>query len=116
MNPSPGAWSLSGPHLTSSPAGETQTPHPPTVTNDFANISSGDGDLAALIGGIVGCLLLVLTCVIVVLLWCLSRHKGSYITNEMDEDNEMVRDGEDDDEDDESLQLKQPLKSKEDER
>ncbi|KAG8004664.1 hypothetical protein GBF38_009022 [Nibea albiflora] len=73
------------------------------------------GDFAALIGGIVGAILLLLICTIAVLLWCLSRHKGSYVTNEMDEDDDI------DDNDDESvgsdtaLQSRIPLKAKDEE-
>ena len=64
--------------------------------------------------GMVGGVLLLLICVITVLLWCLSRQKGSYVTNETDDDI-------DDDDDDESvgsdtaLQSKEPLKAKDEE-
>ncbi|XP_059183872.1 glycophorin-C-like [Centropristis striata] len=71
-----------------------------------------EGDFAALIGGIVGSTLLLLICIIAVLLWCLSRHKGSYVTNETDDD-EL-----DDDESvgsDTALQSREPLKTEEDE-
>lgn len=49
-------------------------------------------------------------------MWCLSRHKGSYVTNETDEDDDDV-----DNHDDESvgsdaaLQAKERLKLKEEE-
>ena len=64
--------------------------------------------------GMVSGVLLLLICVITVLLWCLSRQKGSYVTNETDDDI-------DDDDDDESvgsdtaLQSKEPLKAKDEE-
>ena len=68
-----------------------------------------------LLAGIVGAVLLALICVIAVLMWCLSRHKGSYTTNETDDDDDM------DDEDEEPfcsdmvLQTNQPLTVDEDE-
>ncbi|XP_041841908.1 cell adhesion molecule 4-like isoform X1 [Melanotaenia boesemani] len=74
------------------------------------------GDFAALIGGIVCTVLLLFICTIAVLLWCLSRQKGSYVTNETDVDDE---DDDDDGNDGESvgsdtaLQSKQPLTAKE---
>ncbi|XP_073318382.1 glycophorin-C [Pagrus major] len=80
-----------------------------TVTK---GIITDDGDFAALIGGIVGGVLLLLICVIAVLLWCLSRHKGSYVTNEMDDDADI------DDESvgsDTALQSKEPLKVEDEE-
>lgn len=61
--------------------------------------------------GIVSVVLLIFLCTIAVLLWCLSRQKGSYTTNETDEDDD------EDNEDDESvgsdvaLQSKEPLKA-----
>uniref|UniRef100_A0A3Q1ILL0 Uncharacterized protein n=1 Tax=Anabas testudineus TaxID=64144 RepID=A0A3Q1ILL0_ANATE len=66
--------------------------------------------------GIVSAVLLILICTIAVLMWCLSRHKGSYVTNETDEDDDDV-----DNHDDESvgsdaaLQAKERLKLKEEE-
>uniref|UniRef100_A0A673AJX4 Uncharacterized protein n=1 Tax=Sphaeramia orbicularis TaxID=375764 RepID=A0A673AJX4_9TELE len=61
--------------------------------------------------GVTGALLLALICFIAVLLWCLSRHKGSYVTNELDDD-----DVDDDEEEsvasDTALQSKEPLKIK----
>ncbi|TMS11916.1 glycophorin-C [Larimichthys crocea] len=96
----------------------TETPHP--FTEDVSTIvpvtEPDDGDFAALIGGVVGAVLLLLICTIAVLLWCLTRHKGSYITNEMDEDDDEI-----DDNDDESvgsdtaLQSREPLKVKDEE-
>ncbi|XP_040888342.1 small cell adhesion glycoprotein homolog [Toxotes jaculatrix] len=94
---------------------ETHTPPPEVVTETAIKaIDSDEENFAALAGGAIAAVLLVLTCVIAMLLWCLSRHKGSYVTNEMDED-------EDDNEDDESvgsdieLQTKEPLNIKEEE-
>lgn len=61
-------------------------------------------------------MLLLLICVITVLLWCLSRQKGSYVTNETDDDDDVM-----DDMDDESvgsdtaLQSKEALKDKDEE-
>uniref|UniRef100_A0A3Q3IVQ3 Uncharacterized protein n=1 Tax=Monopterus albus TaxID=43700 RepID=A0A3Q3IVQ3_MONAL len=61
-------------------------------------------------------LLLVLLCIIAVLMWCMTRQKGTYVTNEMDDDDNDV-----DNHDDESvgsnaaLQIKEPLKSKDEE-
>ncbi|XP_014894058.1 cell adhesion molecule 2-like isoform X1 [Poecilia latipinna] len=75
------------------------------------DIYSSTEDLAALIGGIITVVLLVFLCTIAVLLWCLSRQKGSYVTNETEDDEE------EDNEDDESvgsdvaLQSKEPLKT-----
>uniref|UniRef100_A0A672I1V5 Uncharacterized protein n=1 Tax=Salarias fasciatus TaxID=181472 RepID=A0A672I1V5_SALFA len=57
--------------------------------------------------------LLVLICVIAVLLWCLSRQKGSYATNETDDDDDEVVE-EDDGDDNKALQMKEPLKPKDD--
>lgn len=65
------------------------------------------------LAGIVGVALLVLICILVLLLlWCLSRQKGSYVTNEED-------DFDDEDEisvsSDTALQSSEPLKVKEEE-
>lgn len=63
------------------------------------------------LAGIITVVLLVFLCTIAVLLWCLSRQKGSYVTNETEDDDE------EDNEDDESvgsdvaLQSKEPLKT-----
>ncbi|XP_036071927.1 cell adhesion molecule 4 isoform X2 [Oryzias melastigma] len=68
-------------------------------------------DFAALIGGIISGILLTFICTIAVLLWCLSRQKGSYATNETDEDED-----EDDNrsvDSDSELQSKKPLKDEE---
>ncbi|KAF3688377.1 Glycophorin-C [Channa argus] len=66
--------------------------------------------------GIVSAVLLVLICIIAVMLWCLSRHKGSYVTNETEDDDD---DGNNDDDEsvrsDAALQAKEPLKLKEEE-
>lgn len=75
-----------------------------------------NGDLAALIGGIVGFVLLVLICILVfLLLWFLSRQKGSYVTNEMDDEDDFdVEDGISVTSDT-ALQSSEPLKVKEEE-
>ncbi|XP_071320863.1 glycophorin-C [Trachinotus anak] len=87
-----------------------------TLTKGSVEGHSDDGALAALIGGIVGAVLLVLICVIALLLWCLSRHKGSYVTNEMDDDNDIVNEDEDESVgSDMALQTKEPLMIKEEE-
>ncbi|XP_062236118.1 small cell adhesion glycoprotein homolog isoform X2 [Platichthys flesus] len=95
---------------------ETRSPAPEAVPKILMlDVNSSKGELAALIGGIVGAVLLALICVIAVLMWCLSRHKGSYTTNETDDDDDM------DDEDEEPfcsdmvLQTNQPLAVDEDE-
>uniref|UniRef100_A0A3Q1GF95 Uncharacterized protein n=1 Tax=Acanthochromis polyacanthus TaxID=80966 RepID=A0A3Q1GF95_9TELE len=62
--------------------------------------------------GVVSAVLLLLICVITVSLWCLSRHKGSYVTNETDDDDDI------DDESvgsDTALQSKEPLKKDDEE-
>ncbi|KAM8721958.1 small cell adhesion glycoprotein homolog [Acanthopagrus schlegelii] len=94
------------------------TPGPGTPSSATEAVTKGpvtdDGDFAALIGGMVGGVLLLLICVITVLLWCLSRQKGSYVTNETDDDDDI-------DIDDESvgsdtaLQSKERLKAKDEE-
>uniref|UniRef100_UPI0037E73A82 glycophorin-C n=1 Tax=Semicossyphus pulcher TaxID=241346 RepID=UPI0037E73A82 len=90
---------------------------PGNLTDIVTKVSNTDeGNFAALIGGIVSAVLLLLICMSAVLLWCLSRNKGSYVTNETDEE-----DGIDEDEDEESvgsgtaLQSREPLKTKEEE-
>lgn len=107
--------------VTETPFTEDVTPHPftkavtETVTK-VINVDNGHMDNGALIGGIVGAVLLLLICIIAVLLWRLSRQKGSYVTNEIDEDDDDI-----DDNDDESmgsdtaLQSREPLKIKEEE-
>ncbi|XP_041841909.1 cell adhesion molecule 2-like isoform X2 [Melanotaenia boesemani] len=95
----------------------TVPPDSELVTKIGQNAHYNDtGDFAALIGGIVCTVLLLFICTIAVLLWCLSRQKGSYVTNETDVDDE---DDDDDGNDGESvgsdtaLQSKQPLTAKE---
>ncbi|TKS66352.1 Aryl hydrocarbon receptor [Collichthys lucidus] len=79
-------------------------------------LSVGYLKVKSFFNGVVGAVLLLLICTIAVLLWCLTRHKGSYITNEMDEDDDEI-----DDNDDESvgsdtaLQSREPLKVKDEE-
>ncbi|XP_069377422.1 small cell adhesion glycoprotein homolog [Paralichthys olivaceus] len=98
--------------MSAAPTFESSSPAPEAVTKI---LTLGDGDLAALIGGIVGVVLLALICVIAVLMWCLSRHKGSYITNEMDEDDDINNDDEEPFCSDMMLQTKEPLTVNEDE-
>ncbi|XP_044200633.1 glycophorin-C-like [Thunnus albacares] len=109
------------PPLTPTPATEhpsqTET-HLPEVTTEMLVIGNhtDNGDFAALIGGIVCVVLLLLIVALAVLLWCLSRHKGSYVTNETD----GYGDDEDEDDDesvrsDTALQSKEPLQIKEEE-
>ncbi|XP_068575518.1 small cell adhesion glycoprotein homolog [Cebidichthys violaceus] len=95
-------------------APHTRSPFSPTpldhVTETVTtSIDVDDGAFAALIGGIVGSVLLLLICIIVVLLWDFYRHKGAYYTNEMDED-----DDEDEDESEAALQSRKSLTTKED--
>lgn len=68
------------------------------------------------LAGIVGLVLLVLICILVfLLLWCLSRQKGSYVTNEMDDEDDFdVEDGISVTSDT-ALQSSEPLKVKEEE-
>ncbi|XP_060923142.1 small cell adhesion glycoprotein homolog [Limanda limanda] len=94
----------------------THAPTPEAVTKMLMqDVNSGNGELAALIGGIVGAVLLALICVIAVLMWCLSRHKGSYITNEMDDDDDIDNDDEEPFCSDMMLQANKPLMIDEDE-
>lgn len=95
----------------------TPPPYSELVTKIGSRGSHMDhADLAALVGGIVSAVLLVLLCIIAVLMWCMTRQKGTYVTNEMDDDDNDV-----DNHDDESvgsnaaLQIKEPLKSKDEE-
>ncbi|KAM4538617.1 glycophorin-C [Fundulus diaphanus] len=100
----------------STPAPLTQTPPDtyPTFSDLVTKIGKKDiynstEEFAALIGGIITVVLLVFLCTIAILLWCLSRQKGSYDTNETDDD-----DGVEDDESvgsDVALQAKEPLKA-----
>ncbi|XP_028427333.1 cell adhesion molecule 2 isoform X5 [Perca flavescens] len=77
------------------------------VTED---IDQDDGAFAALIAGIV-CFTLLVICIIV-WRWHLSRHKGSYVTNEMDDDDDM--DDEESVGSNTALQSREPLETKED--
>lgn len=56
-------------------------------------------------------------CVIAVLMWCLSRQKGEYVTNETDDTDEKDEDADSGDGEsvgsDAELQSKEPLKAKE---
>ncbi|XP_047432641.1 cell adhesion molecule 4-like [Mugil cephalus] len=90
--------------------------HAEEVLNKTVTIGTDDEDFAALIGGSVVAVLLVVICSVGVLLWCLARNKGSYNTNETDD--YVIGDAEEDEESlgsDAVLQSKQPLKPKEEE-
>nr|XP_033471395.1 small cell adhesion glycoprotein homolog [Epinephelus lanceolatus] len=100
MTPAPGTLPLSTEAVTKMMTSGTNT---------------DDGDWAALIGGIVGSVLLLLICIIAVLLWCMSRQKGSYVTNETDGNDEVDDDDNRSMGSDAELQCKEPLKTKEDE-
>ncbi|GAA6224232.1 cell adhesion molecule 2-like [Lates japonicus] len=94
----------------------TRPPLSEHVTRIPATGYSSDSEaLAALIGGIVGAVLLALICVIAVLLWCLSRQKGSYITGETDDDDDDVANDDESVGSDAALQGKKPLNIKEEE-
>ncbi|XP_053709422.1 small cell adhesion glycoprotein homolog [Synchiropus splendidus] len=68
------------------------TDRQPTTEPSVTTVVNGDGGdvedgaMAALIGGVVGSLVLILVCVAVALMWGLSKQKGSYVTNEMEND------------------------------
>ncbi|XP_034035015.1 glycophorin-C-like [Thalassophryne amazonica] len=101
--------------VTPSPGGPTsaRSPDPDLVTRIMTHgLSPDHEDLAALIGGIISAVLLILICIIALLLWCLSRHKGSYVTGEMDDD-EDSEEGESV-ASDAALQSKQALKAGDD--
>uniref|UniRef100_A0A665UP34 Uncharacterized protein n=1 Tax=Echeneis naucrates TaxID=173247 RepID=A0A665UP34_ECHNA len=64
--------------------------------------------------GVVGGILLVFICVLALLLWCLSRQKGSYVTNEMDDDDDIVNHEDGDGDEDEFVSSDvEPVKVKE---
>ncbi|XP_010777054.1 glycophorin-C-like [Notothenia coriiceps] len=67
------------------------------------------GTSGALIGGMVGSVLLLLICIMVVLIWISSRQKGSYVTNEFNEEEE----DEESDAADMEQQSKKPLTAEE---
>ncbi|XP_034007415.1 cell adhesion molecule 2-like [Trematomus bernacchii] len=67
------------------------------------------GTSGALIGGIVGSVLLLLICIMAVLIWISSRQKGSYVTNEFNEEEE----DEESDAADMEQQSKKPLTAEE---
>ncbi|XP_039998548.1 cell adhesion molecule 2-like [Xiphias gladius] len=61
------------------PVSAEMSPAPlPEVVNKILpkDVDSGNGASEALIGGVVGAVLLALVCLVVALLWYLSRHKG----------------------------------------
>uniref|UniRef100_A0A3Q4HH75 Uncharacterized protein n=1 Tax=Neolamprologus brichardi TaxID=32507 RepID=A0A3Q4HH75_NEOBR len=62
--------------------------------------------------GIVSVVLLLMICVIGVLMWCLSRHKGEYVTNEMEDKDEDADSGDGDSVgSDEAANITEPCKS-----
>lgn len=68
----------------------------------------------SVVTGIISVVLLLMICVITVLMWCLSRHKGEYVTNEMEEKDEDADSGDGDSVgSDEALQSEEPLTAKE---
>ncbi|KAM9334221.1 uncharacterized protein ABDE67_021954 [Symphorus nematophorus] len=99
-------------HSTVAPV--SPTPFTEAVTEA---VITDNEDFAALIGGVVAAVLFLLICAIAVLLWCLSRQKGSYVTNETDEDDDLDNTEDDDESDgsDTALQSKEPLQTKEEE-
>ncbi|KAA8579626.1 cell adhesion molecule 1 isoform X2 [Etheostoma spectabile] len=97
--------------VTLSPGAEAWTPLPLVTEAVTKGIDQDDGAFAPLIGGIVCIALLLVICIILVLLWHLSRHKGSYITNEMDDED---MDDEESVGSDTALQSRGPLETKED--
>ncbi|XP_061664021.1 cell adhesion molecule 1-like [Syngnathoides biaculeatus] len=79
------------------------TLHPDLVTKPVDGVNMDGSTFTALIGGVIGVMLLILICVIALVLWCRSRHKGSYFTHEIDnqeDDDDDDDDDEDDDDDD----------------
>ncbi|XP_038153429.1 cell adhesion molecule 2-like [Cyprinodon tularosa] len=107
-------------YTTPSPLTQTSTDTYPTYSDLVTKIGRKDiysstEDFAALIGGIISVVLLVFLCTIAILLWCLSRQKGSYVTNESDEENDEVLNEEDESVgSDVALQSKEPLKTNKD--
>ncbi|KAK5623899.1 hypothetical protein CRENBAI_000184 [Crenichthys baileyi] len=101
-------------YTTPPPLTQTSTDTFPTFSDLVTKIGKKDiysstEDFVALVGGIITVVLLVFLCTIAVLLWCLSRQKGSYVTNETDDDeidNEDESVGSD-----VALQSKEPLKT-----
>ncbi|CAI5638416.1 unnamed protein product [Oreochromis niloticus] len=104
-------------HATVPPlSGTSPSPFSDLVTKIGPKETYDTGDFAALIGGIVSVVLLLMICVIGVLLWCLSRHKGEYVTNELEDKDEDADSGDGDSVgSDEALQSEEPLKAKEEE-
>uniref|UniRef100_A0A3Q3NK04 Uncharacterized protein n=1 Tax=Mastacembelus armatus TaxID=205130 RepID=A0A3Q3NK04_9TELE len=67
------------------------------------------------LSGIVSAVLLILICIIAFLLWCMSRQKGSYVTNETDDyDDDLDNNDDESVTSDTTLQTKERLKAKED--
>ncbi|KAM3585291.1 uncharacterized protein V6R79_013185 [Siganus canaliculatus] len=79
--------------------------------------ASSAEDIIAMAVGISCAVLFVFVCLIAVLLWCLSRRNGWYITNEKDEDDEDEDEDEDEDkdEDNERVSADTALRSKQEE-
>lgn len=104
-------------HATVPPlSGTSPSPFSDLVTKIGPKETYDTGDFAALIGGIVSVVLLLMICVIGVLLWCLSRHKGEYVTNELEDKDKDADSGDGDSVgSDEALQSEEPLKAKEEE-
>uniref|UniRef100_A0A3Q0SG46 Uncharacterized protein n=1 Tax=Amphilophus citrinellus TaxID=61819 RepID=A0A3Q0SG46_AMPCI len=91
---------------------------PPPLAHTAAETTTLFPDLVTKIGakGIISVVLLLMICVIGVLMWCLSRQKGDYVTNETDEKDEDVDSGDGESVgSDAELQSKEPLKAKEEE-
>lgn len=105
-------------------SGSTHTvrPHQPHLYIELNHVvwCCDKFSLVSHLPGIISGVLLVLICVLALLLWCLSRQKGSYVTNEMDDDDDDEDNNDDDNEEgsvssDMALQSKEPLKDKEEE-
>ncbi|XP_028990755.1 small cell adhesion glycoprotein homolog [Betta splendens] len=102
-------------YTTPSPANPSSagTPSFPELVTKIGAAATDHGDWAALIGGIVSAVLLVMICTIAVMLWCLSRQKGSYVTNENEDDDDDIDNNDDESvASDAALQAKEPLKLK----
>ncbi|XP_076022083.1 glycophorin-C isoform X2 [Genypterus blacodes] len=88
---------------------------PTLAVTDFTTVAEvvthtakpDDETFAAIVGGTIVAVLLILICVVLMLTWLISRHKGSYVTNEADDEESLASD--------EALQSKEPLRTEEDE-
>ncbi|XP_056883734.1 small cell adhesion glycoprotein homolog [Takifugu flavidus] len=93
---------------------QTSTPLIKAVTEMVTQgLDTEEGDVAALVGGVICAVLLLLISIMAVLLWLMSRQKGSYDTNEMDDEAEGA--DEELDGSDPALQMKEPLTIREEE-